>query len=241
MHWLARRARHAVRLHAQLRLGAVPWQVNGVRQSLSAEQFVGSRAAAQGTVSSWRWWPARSRRCRCNARRRERRSRARRGSTRHGGRGQLAGARAVARAGVAARRVRRAQGVRLGDAQRHGVQLPALVPTLHAWHSPHDGLLQQTPSTQVVAGQALIGRRARLTQALLVAAAVGLQVADLLAQTVSVAGAGGLARCRAVADVGRAREARRRLADAAAVAGPARDQRRLVAGHDGAAHDVLAS
>ena len=27
-------------------------------------------------------------------------------------------------------------------------QLPALVPTLHAWHSPHDMLLQQTPSTQ---------------------------------------------------------------------------------------------
>ena len=24
------------------------------------------------------------------------------------------------------------------------VQLPALVPTLHAWQSPHDGLLQQT-------------------------------------------------------------------------------------------------
>jgi hypothetical protein len=29
-----------------------------------------------------------------------------------------------------------------------GAQLPAPVPTLHAWHSPHDMLLQQTPSTQ---------------------------------------------------------------------------------------------
>jgi hypothetical protein len=27
-------------------------------------------------------------------------------------------------------------------------QLPAPVPTLHAWHSPHDMLLQHTPSTQ---------------------------------------------------------------------------------------------
>jgi hypothetical protein len=29
-------------------------------------------------------------------------------------------------------------------------QLPALVPTLHAWQSPHDGLLQQTPSTHAL-------------------------------------------------------------------------------------------
>jgi hypothetical protein len=29
-----------------------------------------------------------------------------------------------------------------------GAQLPAVVPTLHAWHSPHDVVLQQTPSTQ---------------------------------------------------------------------------------------------
>ena len=29
-----------------------------------------------------------------------------------------------------------------------GAQLPALVPTLHAWHNPQDVLLQQTPSTQ---------------------------------------------------------------------------------------------
>jgi hypothetical protein len=29
-----------------------------------------------------------------------------------------------------------------------GAQLPALVPTLHAWHNPQDMLLQQTPSTQ---------------------------------------------------------------------------------------------
>ena len=29
-----------------------------------------------------------------------------------------------------------------------GAQLPALVPTLHAWHNPHDVRLQQTPSTQ---------------------------------------------------------------------------------------------
>jgi hypothetical protein len=28
------------------------------------------------------------------------------------------------------------------------VQLPALVPTLHAWHNPHALVLQQTPSTQ---------------------------------------------------------------------------------------------
>lgn len=31
-----------------------------------------------------------------------------------------------------------------------GAQLPAPVPTLHAWHRPHDVVLQQTPSTQVL-------------------------------------------------------------------------------------------
>ena len=104
---------------------------------------------------------------------------------------------------------------------------PRLVPTLHAWHSPHALVVQQTPLVQKLSVRHSLVARAGLAEALLVAAAAGLRIADVRRQAVGVVPAGAAARGRAVAHVGRAGERGRGLTDAQTVTGAAIGLRRL--------------
>src|SRR5262249_37192437 len=122
--------------------------------------------------------------------RRERRSAARLRAARHRRRGQLAGARAVARAGVAAGRVRRAavHGVRRSD-RNVGAVAGGGADVARLTEPAAAGAAADAVDAEV-AGQALAGRRARLAEALQLPAAAGLGIADVGRQAVLVAGAG---------------------------------------------------
>jgi hypothetical protein len=149
MHWLPARHAPPFGTSAQLRLGAVPWHVNGARQSLSAPQLV--RQAAPPHMY---------------------------GEHVDDVAGAQLPAPVQCEMGVNVEPVHaavphdtvaaacwqppvplHAPVLPHGGAAVHcpvgaavpagrGAQLPAVVPTLHAWHSPHALLLQQTPSTQ---------------------------------------------------------------------------------------------
>ena len=208
---------------AQLRLGAVPWQVNGATQSPSAVQVVLQAAPPQTygeqlDVVAGAHVPVplqcetgvkvepvqtafRTTRWRRPAGRRRRRCRRR--CCRTAGWPDSARAVRPSPSGTCA-------------------QLPALCPRCRPGTARTTWLLQQTPSTQVlpvkhwsVAVQAW-PRRCLLPQRLVCRSQM------LRRQAVAVARARRLARRRAVADIGRARDGGRRQAGPAAVAGPAR-------------------
>ena len=137
--------------NAQLRLGAVPWQVNGARQSLSAAQLVRQAAplhrygeqldAVDGAQAPL---PLQ---CEIGVKVDPEHEAVPHDTVvaacwhapaplhapvlPHGGFGAHSACGSGAPSATAA-------------------QLPALVPTLQAWQSPQDGLLQQTPSTHAL-------------------------------------------------------------------------------------------
>src|SRR5204862_7800871 len=87
------------------------------------------------------------------------------------------------------------------------------------------------------AGQAVAGHSARLALAMQVAAMAGLRIADVRRLAVLVLRAGPEARGRSVADIGRAGDRGRGVADARSVARPGVDLRRLARGTGGGGAD----
>jgi len=151
MHWLTAVHCTPFGFSVQLRLGAVPWQVYGATQSVSAVQVVRQAAplhaygeqvdvvaGAQLPVPV-QWESAVNVEPEHDA--------VPHGTVAAAARQTPAPLQApVLPHGGLTTQPPRGSAVPIGT----GAQLPALVPTLHAWHSPHDVLLQQTPSTQLL-------------------------------------------------------------------------------------------
>ena len=150
MHWLAATHCTPFGFSAQLR-GAVPWQVYGATQSLSAVQVVRQAAPAhaygeQLDVVAGAHVPVPVQ-CDSAVNVEPEHDAVPHGTVAAACRQTPAPLQApVLPHGGLAGHPPRGSAVPIGT----GAQLPALVPTLHAWHSPHDVLLQQAPSTQVL-------------------------------------------------------------------------------------------
>jgi len=151
MHWLAATHCTPFGFSVQLRFGAVPWQVNGARQSLSAVHVVRQAAplhayGEQLDVVTGAHVPVPVQ-CEIGVNVEPVQDAAPQGTVAAALRQAPAPLQApVLPHGGLATQPPRGSAVPIGT----GAQLPALVPTLHAWHRPHAVLLQQTPSTQLL-------------------------------------------------------------------------------------------